>query len=103
MVRNIALAVISLAALVVLFVAYTLIMSAPPNSQAGRPAVEALQPQQSSTTQALKVGGAVEIPAGGKIMFRRYDDKTGRPRDMFLCQDWQPVPGSKNEIRVSAP
>ena len=36
-------------------------------------------------------------------MFRRYDDQTGRPRDMFLCEDWQPVPGSKNEIRVSAP
>ncbi len=103
MVRNVVLAVSSLAVLAVLFVIYTLLVGQPAGGRADRPAVQALPPQEPSPTQPLRVGGAVEVPAGGKIMFRRYDDRTGRPRDMFLCHDWQPVPESKNEIRVSGP
>jgi hypothetical protein len=101
--RNIVLAVSSLAVLAVLFVIYTALVGRPPSIRADRPTVEALAPQAPPTTQPLRVGEAVEVPAGGKIMFRRYDDRTGRPRDMFLCHDWQPVADSKNEIRVSGP
>jgi len=74
-----------------------------PPARPERPALEQLPRRHESATQPLRVGEAVEIPAGGKIMFRRYDEHTGRPRDMFVCQDWQPVPGSKNEIRVTRP
>ena len=103
MVRNLVLAVATLAVLVLVFVGYGLLVSTPAAERAEQRGVAELQKPEQPTTQPLQVGDLVSIPAGGKIMFRRYDDKTGRPRDMFLCRDWQPVPGSKSEILVSEP
>ncbi len=103
MVRNLVLAVATLAVLVLVFVGYGLLVSTPAAERAEQRGVAELQKPEQTTTQPLKVGDLVSIPAGGKIMFRRYDDKTGRPRDMFLCREWQPVPGSKSEILVSEP
>jgi hypothetical protein len=103
MVRNIVLAVSTLAVLIILFLAYTALVGGPAAGPAGRSAVEPLAAQREPVAEPLRVGEAVEVPAGGKIMFRRYDEHTGRPRDMFLCQDWQPVPNSKNEIHVTGP
>lgn len=103
MVRNIVLAVSSLAVLGLLFAAYWLLLGTPASAPVERPVTETLQTPQVPTTQPLKIGDAIEVPAGGKIIFRRFDEKTGRPRDMFACQDWQPVPDARNEIRVTAP
>jgi lipopolysaccharide export system protein LptA len=101
--RNIILAVSSLVVLGLLLAVYMVLMGQPAGGRAERPVVQDLTPPAQPTTQPFRVGDAVEMPAGGKIMFRRYDDRTGRPRDMFVCEDWQPVPGAKNEIRVSGP
>jgi hypothetical protein len=103
MARNIVLAVATLAVLVLVFVGYGLLVGTPAAEHADRRGTEPVPRHEPPTTAPLKVGDMLTIPAGGKIMFRRYDDKTGRPRDMFLCRDWQPVPGSKNEIRVAQP
>jgi lipopolysaccharide export system protein LptA len=103
MVRNIVLAVATLAVLVLVFVGYGLLVGTPAPGRTERQGTEPVPRHEPPTTAPLKVGDMLTIPAGGKIMFRRYDDKTGRPRDMFLCRDWQPVPGSKNEIRVAQP
>ena len=103
MARNIVLAVSTLAVLVLVFVGYGLLVGGPAREQAERRGAGPMPQHEPTTTAPLKVGDMLTIPAGGKIMFRRYDDKSGRPRDMFLCRDWQPVPGSKNEIRVAQP
>jgi lipopolysaccharide export system protein LptA len=101
--RNITLAVSSLVVLVVLYGLYVLVLGRAPGGRAERSAVQAVRAPEPTATQPLRVGDAVAIPAGGKIMFRRYDERTGRPRDMFLCQDWEPVADAKNELRVTRP
>lgn len=103
MVRNIVVAVSSLAVLIILFVVYTALVGEPTAERDLGRVGEALVPPGDANAPPLRVGGAVEVPAGGKIVFRRYDERSGRPRDMFVCEDWKPVPGSKNEIRVSGP
>ncbi len=103
MLRNVVLAVSSLALLVVLFVAYSALVNEP---RAGTPAekvTETLPPAATPEAPPLRVGDSVEVPAGGKIVFKRYDERSGRPRDMFICEDWRPVPDARNEIHVSAP
>ncbi len=102
MTRNIVLAVSSLAVLILLFLGYTALVGTP-GADAGRPSGPTLPPPPEPAGEPLRIGDTLEMPPGGKIMFRRYDERTGRPRDMFLCQDWRPVPESKNEIRVSGP
>jgi len=102
MMRNVVLVVSSLAVLVVLFVGYRLLVGTPA-AQTPRHVVDELPTPLPQSGPALRVGQDVEVPAGGRIVFRRYDERTGRPTDLFSCLDWQPVPGSKNEIRVTGP
>lgn len=103
MTRNIVLAVSSLAVLLVLFVVYSVLVGTPSSGRAERPAMEQVPPQEPAATQPFQVGGVVEVPGGGKIVYRQYDEHTGRPRSMLALQDWQPVAGAKNEIRVTGP
>jgi len=103
MLRNIVLALSSLALLIVLFVAYSALVNEPRANGPAETATDRLAPPATPTTAPLRVGESVEVPAGGKIVFKRYDERTGRPRDMFICEDWQPVPDARNEIHVSAP
>jgi hypothetical protein len=103
MIRNIVLAVSSLAVLIILFMVYSLLVGAPASGRVERPAMEQVPPQEPTTTQPFQVGGALEVPGGGKIVYKQYDEHTGRPRSMLSLQDWQPVPGAKNEIRVTGP
>lgn len=102
MARNIVLAISSLAVLILVFLGYTALVGTP-EAERARPVGQALPPPPEFTSEPLRVGDVIELPPGGKIMFRRFDERTGRPRDMFLCQDWRPVPQSKNEIHVSGP
>lgn len=103
MARNIVLAVSSLAVLVLIFLGYTVLVGMPEGGPAAEPVVAELPSPDPDGPEPLRVADALEVPAGGKIVFKRYDERTGRPIDMFLCEDWQPVEGSKNEIRVSEP
>ena len=102
MMRNVVLVVSSLAVLVVLFVGYRLLFRTPAEPMSRQP-IDELPTPLPQTGPALRVGQDVEVPAGGRIVFRRYDERTGQPTDLFSCLDWQPVPGSKNEIRVTGP
>jgi lipopolysaccharide export system protein LptA len=102
MIRNVVLALSSLAVLVILFVGYTLLVSNPAGPQAKTPADQIPSPLPQ-TGAPMRIGQDAAMPAGGKIVFRRYNEQTGRPTDLFSCQDWQPVPGSKNEIRATQP
>lgn len=102
MARNIILAISSLAVLLVLFFAYTTYMGASTDAPV-REQAERRLPAQTPSTQAVSVADVGEIPPGGKIMYKLYDERTGRPTDMFLCHDWKPVPDAKNEIHVTGP
>ncbi|MCK4343069.1 MAG: hypothetical protein KAY37_15245 [Phycisphaerae bacterium] len=103
MVRNVVLALSSLAVLIILFVAYTVLVGTP-GGESRRPRDEKrLPPHVQQTTEPLRIGEDVELPAGGRIVFTVYDERTGRPTDKFSCHDWQPVPGSQKEIHVSQP
>ncbi len=93
--RNVVLALSSLAVLVILFVAYTVLVGTPEARRESQPLAGQLPPQAGQTTQPLQVGQDVSLPAGGRITIRIYDERTGRPTDLFSCRDWQPVPGSK--------
>ena len=101
--RNVVLALSSLAVLVILFVAYTVLVGTPEARRESQPLAGQLPPQAGQTTQPLQVGQDVSLPAGGRITIRIYDERTGRPTDLFSCRDWQPVPGSKTEVRVTEP
>ena len=102
MMRNVVLALSSLAVLVILFVGYTLLVSTPAGPQANSSADQIPSPLPQ-TGAPMRIGQDAAVPAGGKIVFRRYNEQTGRPTDLFSCQDWQPVPGSKNEIHATQP
>ena len=103
MVRNIVLAVSTLAILVILFVGYTVLVGEPTGGPS-RPQVAAdVPPKTESDVEPIRFGDELTLPAGGQIIFRVFDEHTGRPTDLLSCQDWRPVPGSKNEIRVSEP
>lgn len=103
MIRNVILAICSLAVLIILFVVYTLLVGAPAGGRVEQPAMEQVPPQEPTTTQPFQIGGTLEVPGGGKIVYKQYDEHTGRPRSMLALQDWQPVSGAKNEIRVTGP
>ncbi len=101
MARNVILALSSLAILLVLYVAYALLMGSPAGTgRQQRP--EQLPAQADPNAASIQVGPAV-LPAGGRISFTKYDERSGRPTDVFSCQDWEPVAGTKNEVRVTQP
>ncbi len=101
MVRNVVLAVSSLAILVILFVAYTAFVGLPAEQTATR-SVD-LPPQGEEEAPKLRIGNELEVPAGGAIEITTYDEHSGQPTGKFSCQDWQPVEGGANEILVSGP
>lgn len=102
MVRNVILVIASLAVLVALFVGYLLLVGTP-GAVRGPRASDAVPQRTPSTSQPLRVMGDTEVHGGGRIVFTRYDERTGRPMDKFSCQDWQPVSGSENEVHVTEP
>jgi lipopolysaccharide export system protein LptA len=103
MVRNIVLALSTLAVLIVLFVTYFAMVGEAQLSP-DRPGAGAIEEQSASTTQPLRIGQEdIEIRGGRGIAFTRFDERTGRPTDRFRCGDWHPVPGEKNRIHVRDP
>ncbi len=101
MARNVVLALSTLAVLTVLFVGYTLFMG----SHAGTPESQRTQqlPKQPDPNAVSMQVGPAKLPGGGRISYTKYDEHTGRPTDVFSCDDWTPVTASKNEFRVTKP
>ncbi len=103
MLRNLLLALSTLGLLVVLFVAYTRFADRPTVRAEPNEPLDELPAQADANTPAIAAGDDASIPGGGKFMFRVFDERTGRPTDLIRGEDWQPVPGSKNEIRITGP
>lgn len=103
MIRNIVLAVSTIAACVVLLVGYSMIVGAPTASST-TPTQGVDLPEHDTSAEPLRVGrDAIEVPPGGKMGLRRYDERTGVATDMLQFTDWRPVPGSSNEVHVTGP
>ena len=103
MVRNIVLAIATLAVLVIFFLTYSALVEEPTGTDTRHSAIDDV-PAQDPHAQPVEVGPSkVELYPGGQIVYKVYDERTGRPTDMFKCQDWRPAPGLDNEIIVNAP
>ena len=103
MLRNVVLGVSTLAVLIVVLVGYTALVSDPGVERGAREEPAVLPKPDDRGAEPIRVGDEYEVPGGGKIIFRVFDERTGRPTDMFSCRDWQPVQGAKDEIHVSGP
>lgn len=102
MLRNVVVAISSLALVAALYWGYTQVVELPEVDQAA-PDVESLPREPDRLSAPLTFGPGVEVPGGRRIVYRRYDERTGRPSDLFSCRDWQPLPGGDNRVRVSEP
>ncbi|MEW6250494.1 MAG: hypothetical protein AB1716_07590 [Planctomycetota bacterium] len=103
MVRNLILAISTLAVLILLFLAYATWVGEPATEPRAADAQRLASPAPT-TTAPLTVANLLQVPGGqGKIIYVRYDENTGRPSDWFSCSDWQPISGPNKQIRVSAP
>lgn len=102
MMRNLVLALVTLAILLALYLVYTLWLG-PSSFRSQPPQLEQLPPQADADVAPLVFGPDVSVPGGRRIVYRRYSERTGQPTDVFSCSDWQPVAGSQTEIRVSEP
>ena len=103
MLRNVVLIISTLAVLALLFVGYLLFLGRTPGP-ADRPVsgVAALpQTTQVAEERKLEVQG-VGIEPGEKMGVIRYDE-FGRPTDYFRCENWEKVPGTRDEVLVVAP
>lgn len=103
MVRNIILALATLAILIVLLLGYGAFFGSSAGTRDRAPDLAQLPAQAEKDVPAFSLGQDAELPGGGKIVFRPFDEHTGRPTGMFSCRDWQPVPGSENDIFVHGP
>ena len=103
MVRNIVLAVSTLAVLVLIIAGYSVMVD--------RPRIDVQQHQQqmepplapSSDAAPMRIQGAIEVPPGEEMLYRTYDPRTGNVTNMFGVSEWRSVPDTKNEIRVTKP
>jgi lipopolysaccharide export system protein LptA len=104
MTRNIVLLVCTTAVLVILFVGYRQLVRAPAASDAGSQSTVDELPDETAlaSDETLQVGQA-QIPGGQGIEYTVYDERTGRPTGRFRCENWKPVPDSKNEVYVEQP
>lgn len=103
MFRNIVLAISSFAVLVILYLAYTVLVVAPGTRGPGAPGSDQIVERTPSDAPPLRVAEDVELHGGGRVMFRVFDERTGRSTHLIECETWEPVPGTKNEVRVVAP
>lgn len=103
MARNVVLVLATLLALGAVLGGYALWAGRPAEPPPARPTMRELPPQVQPP-DALQLGGnAVTIPPGGEVLFRVFDERTGRPTDMLRCRDWSWAGEGKREIRVSEP
>ena len=104
MTRNIVLLVSTTAVLVILFVGYRQLVRAPAASEARSQSVVDELPDETglASDETIQVGQA-QIPGGQGIEYTVYDERTGRPTGRFRCENWKPVPDSKNEVFVEQP
>ena len=101
MVRNIVLAISSLALLLVLYLAYGALVQRPVTGPGDT--TSDLPAHADPNSPAMELGQDLSVPGGKRIVFKIYDERTGRPTDLISCDEWQPVPGSKNDFRVTRP
>ncbi len=102
MARNIILLVATLGVLVVLFFGYTWLVTAPEEVDDPN-ALRALDAPAATGADTIKIGQDVALPGGKRIVFRRYDERTGAPTDLLSVKHWQPVAGSDDQVRVTEP
>lgn len=103
MVRNVVLALSSLAILALLLLGYTHFFRAPGAGQRGPVSSAHLPERVAADAERIEFGPEVSVPGGRKIVYRVFDERTGLATDVFSCQDWQPVAGTPSELRVTAP
>lgn len=102
--RNIIVFLASVMIVVTLFIGYAALVRDP--AGAGPEALSPLDALPTAvTSDAVPVinVGAGDVPGGGGVEMTLYDDRSGRATDRLRVADWQPVPGSKNEIQVTRP
>ncbi len=103
--KNVLLILLTVAVSVALYVGYVVFSSGPSSAVATRTAPVDDLPSQADVNRgnSMRIGDEIEIPAGGQIAFRVFDERTGRPTDLFKCETWEPAPGSKDEVYVTKP
>lgn len=102
MARNIILLVATLGGLVVLYLGYTWLVAAPEDVDDPN-AIRTLDAPAATDAETISIGQDVTLPGGKRIVFRRYDERTGTPTDLLSVKDWQPVAGSDDQVRVTEP
>ncbi len=103
MARNIVLVLATLLALGAVLGGYALWAGRPAEPPPTRPAMRDLPPH-APAPEALRFGGdAITIPPGGEVLFRVFDERTGRPTDLLRCRDWSWTGEGQREVRVSEP
>jgi len=107
MARNIILFTSTLAILILMFVVYIAVFSAPAPTTltADDEPVELHQAKAVAEEQKMHVetpDGPVSIDPGEEMAYVQYDE-LGRPTDYFRCESWEKAPDSESEFTVATP
>ncbi len=103
MVRNIILLISTTAVLLILFVGYLMFVGtpAPDERVLANGTVDLPITTQVADEKKLRIAG-IEVDPGEDIAYITYDS-AGNPTDYFRCRNWEKVPGTQDEVRLTDP
>ncbi|HEY3245822.1 MAG TPA: hypothetical protein VGM03_20950 [Phycisphaerae bacterium] len=97
----------TLATIGVLFAAYQFITAPPPGQAAPQVAQQMEQavdlPTANTSDQPIRIGSAINLQPGRRVVVRDYDAQTGQGRFVLEVAAWAPVPNTTDEWELDAP
>ncbi len=108
MIRNLVLMISTAGVLVLLYIGYTRVLSAP-EPEGGARAVSALDLQAAAPRNAppplhiQAAQGEVTVASGERFAYSRYDPRSGREIGRIRGESWRPLDESSNQIEISKP